>query len=198
MNALFGQCMRKFALVFMDDILIFSKTLQDHIDYLRTIFQILSDNQLYVKFNKYTFAQQQLSYLGHIISNQGVSTDPGKTAAMLNSHVPQNFTKLRGLLGLTGYYRKFVQHYGTLARPLTNLLHHKKFVWTPDAQQAFDQLKLAMSSTPVLTFPDFSKEIVVETDACDTGIGAVLSQEGHPIAYFSKGLSAFNQKLSTY
>jgi hypothetical protein len=192
MNELFVQCMTKFVLVFMDDILIFSKTLQDHIDHLRTVFQILFDNQLYVKFNKCTFAQQQLSYLGHIISNQRVSTDPGKIVAMLNWPVPQNFTELRGFLGLIGYYRKFVQHYGTLARPLTNLLHHKKFVWIPNAQQAFDQLKLAMSSTPVLTFPDFSKEFVVETDACDTGIGAVLSQEGHPIAYFSKGLSASN------
>jgi hypothetical protein len=112
--------------------------------------------------------------------------------------LPHNFTELRGLLGLTGYYRKFVQHYGTLARTLTNLLHQKSFTWTEAAQEAFDKLKQAMVSTPVLAFPDFTKEFIVETDACDTGIGAVLSQDGHPIAYFSKGLSIVNQTLSTY
>jgi hypothetical protein len=117
---------------------------------------------------------------------------------MLDWPIPQNFTKLRGFLGLPGYYRKFVQYYGSIARPLTNLLHHKKFTWDSSAQTTFDQLKTAMTTTPVLAFPDFSKEFVVETDACEIGIGAVLSQEGHHIAYFSKGLSASNQKLTTY
>lgn len=127
-----------------------------------------------------------------------MSTDPAKTEAMLRWHVPTDFTELRVFLGLTEYYRKFVQHYGTLARPLTNLLHNKSFSWSQQAQEAFDQLKVAMTSTPVLAFPDFSKEFIVETDACDTGIGAVLTQDGHPIAYFSKDLSIANQKLSMY
>jgi hypothetical protein len=127
-----------------------------------------------------------------------VSTDPSKTDAMTKWHVATNFTELTGFFGLTGYYRKFVEHYGALARPLTNLLHQKVFKWTEAAQEAFDRLKQAMVSTPVLAFPDFSKEFIVETDACDTGIGAVLTQEGHPIAYFSKGLSIANQRLSTY
>jgi hypothetical protein len=104
----------------------------------------------------------------------------------------------RGFIGLTGYYRKFVEHYRALARPLTNLLHQKSFKWTEAAQEAFDRLKQAMVSTTVLAFTYFSKEFIVETDACDIGIGAVLTQEGHPIAYFSKGLSISNQRLSTY
>jgi hypothetical protein len=127
-----------------------------------------------------------------------VSTDPSKTDAMTKWHVATNFTELTGFFGLTGYYRKFVEHYGALARPLTNLLHQKVFKWTEATQEAFDRLKQAMVSTPVLAFPDFSKEFIVETNACDTGIGAVLTQEGHPIAYFSKGLSIANQRLSTY
>jgi hypothetical protein len=94
---------------------------------------------------------------------------------------------------LTGYYRKFVRHYGTLTRPLTNLLHHKAFSWSTAAQEAFEQLKIAMSTTPILIFPDFVKEFVVGIDACDTGIWDVHTQEGHPIAYFSKGLSISNQ-----
>jgi hypothetical protein len=179
----------------MDDIMVFSKYLEDH---LRIVFQILLDNKLFLKFKKCTFAQQQISYLGHIISARGVSTDLGKTEAMQQWLVPENFTELRGFLRLTGYYRKFVQGYGMMARPLTNLLHHKTFSWPESAQLAFDQLKKAMTTTHVLAFPDFSKEFVVETDACDTGIGAVLSQEGHHLAYFSKGLSVNNQKLSTY
>jgi hypothetical protein len=127
-----------------------------------------------------------------------VATNPLKTKAMKQWPLPQNFIELRGFLCLTGYYRKFVECYGILARPLTNMLHHKKFSWIDDARQAFDSLKIAITTTPVLTFPDFSKEFTVETDACDSGIGVVLSQDGHPIAYFSKGLSVANQRLSTY
>jgi hypothetical protein len=91
-----------------------------------------------------------------------------------------------------------VKNYGIIARPLTNLLHHKSFAWSDIAQSAFDQLKWAISTTPMLVFPDFSKEFVVETDACDTGIEVILSHDDHLTAFFSKGLSVSNQKLSTY
>jgi hypothetical protein len=198
MNVIFGDYVRKFILICMNDILVFSKTLEQHIEHLRLVFQTLLEHKLYLKFSKCTFAQQSISYLGHIISNQDVSTHPEKTEAVLKWHVPQNFTELRGFLGLTGYYRKFVKNYGILAKPLTNILHNKSFKWTEQAQQAFDKLKAAMTSTPVLAFPDFTKTFIMETDACDTGIGVVLSQDNHPIAYFSKGLSLANQNLSTY
>jgi hypothetical protein len=187
MNALFGDYMRKFVLIFMDDILIFSKSLEEQMNHLRLVFQVLLQNKLFIKFSRCVFAQQQISYLGHKISKDGVSTDHTKTKAVLKWTVPQSFTELRCFLGLTRYYRKFVKNYGIIARPLTNLLHHKSFVWSDAAQSAFDQLKQAMTSTPVLAFPDFSKEFVVETDACDIGIGAVLSQDDHPITFFSKG-----------
>jgi hypothetical protein len=156
------------------------------------------DNKLFLKFKKCTFAQQHISYLGHIISAQGVSTDLAKTEAMMQWHVPQNFTELKGFLWLTGYYRKFVQGYGIMTRPLTNLLLHKTFSWPESTQHAFNNLKKSMTTTIVLAFPNFSKEFVVEADACEIGIGAVLSQECHPLAYFSKGLSVNNKKLSTY
>jgi hypothetical protein len=114
MNALFGDYMRKFVLIFMYGMLVFSKTLDQHVKHLRMVFQTLLENKLFIKFSKCTFAQQKISYLGHIISNHGVSTDPEKTDAMLNWPIPQNFTELRGFLGLTGYYRKFVKHYVTV------------------------------------------------------------------------------------
>jgi hypothetical protein len=113
--------MRKFVLIFMDDILAFSKSMAGHIDHLRITFQILLDNKLFLKFKKCTFAQQQITYLGHVISTQGVATDPEKTEAMIKWSVPQNFTELRGFLGLTGYYRKFVKHYGsTIDQPIAS------------------------------------------------------------------------------
>jgi hypothetical protein len=111
----------------MDDISVFSKSFEEHLPHLKIVFQVLLDNKLFLKLKKYTFARQQISYLGHVISDQGVSTDPEKTKAMLKWPIPQNFTELRGFLGLTGYYKKFVAHYGTLARQFTSMLHHKTF-----------------------------------------------------------------------
>jgi hypothetical protein len=106
---------------------------------------------------------------------------------------------LRGFLGLTGYYRKFIQHYGILARPLTQLLKKGTiFLWGPDQEQAFRILKQALAQAPVLALPDFSQQFVLETDACNTGIGAVLMQHGHPVAYLSQALCARSQTLSTY
>jgi hypothetical protein len=192
MNAIFAAHMRRFVLIFMDGILVFSKSMEDHIAHLKIVFQALLEHKLFIKFSKCTFAQQQISYLGHIISSKGVSTDPTRTSTTLNWHVPQNFIELKGFLGLIGYYRKFVHHYGSIARPLSNLLHHKSSSWNSAAQESFEKLKEAMITTLVLAYPNFSKEFIIETDACDIGIGAVLSQDGHPIAYFSKGLSLAN------
>lgn len=198
MNSLFASCIRKYVLVFMDDILVYSKDLHSHIKHLDTVLGILRHNQLFAKLSKCSFAQQQLEYLGHIISVQGVATDPEKTAAMANWPQPTTVTELRGFLGLTGYYRKFVKNYGLIAKPLTNLLKKQSFQWSPAANVAFQELKQAMITTPVLTLPDFSKQFCIETDACANGIGAVLSQQGHPVAFYSKALGPTNQKLSIY
>ena len=128
-----------------------------------------------------------------------MATDPDKTQVMRQWPIPTNLTELRGFLGLTGYYRKFVQNYGILAKPLTMLLQkNAKFVWTDQAHQTFLALKQDMVTTPVLISPDFSKSFTIETDACSTGIGAVLSQEGHPVVFYSKALGVNNQKLSIY
>lgn len=198
MNLVLNPCLRKSVLVFMDDILVYSASLTEHVAHLAEVFQLLQENKLYVKSSKCSFACVSLEYLGHIISADGVATDPKKTEAMLKWPQPTTITELRGFLGLTGYYRKFVRNYAIIARPLTNLLKKKGFVWSEVATTAFLALKEAMVSTPVLQLPDFQKQFVIETDACDLGIGAVLMQDHHPLAFLSKPLSTAHQQLSIY
>jgi hypothetical protein len=124
-NVVFYQHMRKFVLIFMDDILVYSPDLETHIDHIHQVFQVLQTHQLYAKRSKCSFAIKQIEYLGHIISNKGVSTDLTKTEAMVKWPTPNSHTDLRGFLGLTSYYRKFERKYGMLAKPLTSLLQHK-------------------------------------------------------------------------
>nr|MDZ8005255.1 RNase H-like domain-containing protein [Nostoc sp. DedSLP05] len=188
----------KFVLVFFDDILIYSKSWDEHILHLDLILKVLNDNRLYAKRSKCDFGRTEVEYLGHIISMNGVKVDPRKIEDMKNWPKPKTLKKLRGFLGLTGYYRKFVCNYGRIAAPLTTLLKKNSFHWTPVADKAFEHLKQAMCTTPVLAMPDFTKSFIIETDACDTGIGAVLMQEGRPLAFLSKALSGRNLGRSTY
>lgn len=198
MNEVFKPFLRQFVLVFFDDILIYSKDLTTHLQHLELVLQVMRKNQLLAKASKCSFAVPQVEYLGHIITANGVATDPAKIKAMKEWPIPHNIKQLRGFLGLTGYYRRFVQGYAMVSQPLTNLLKKNSFKWSTQAQLAFEHLKEAMISAPVLRLPNFDKEFVVETDASGTGIGAVLQQEGHPIAYLSKSLSLRHQALSTY
>lgn len=124
-----------------------------------------------------------------MISKDGVSTDPTKVQVVKDWPIPTNVKQVRGFLGLTGYYRKFIKNYGIISRSLTDLLKKNiVFVWTPTNQEAFQQLQTALITAPVLALPDFNKPFTVETDASNVSIGAVLMQQGHPIAYLSKAL----------
>ncbi|GKD35106.1 putative mitochondrial protein [Tanacetum coccineum] len=136
-------------------------------------------NSLFAKKNKRVFVVDQVKYLGHVISAKGVSIDPSKIEAMKNWPVPRNIKELRGFLGLTGYYRRFIKGFATISQPLSNLLKNNVFHWSTDAQISFENLKEAMIQTPVLALPDFEVEFMVETDASGIGLGAVLQQGGH-------------------
>lgn len=198
MNEVFSQYLRKFVLVFFDDILVYSKNEIDHEEHLRAIFDVLRSNKLFVKRSKCEFNSRQVDYLGHIISEKGVSADYTKIKAMIEWPQPANIKALRGFLGLTGYYRRFVKNYGIISKPLTQLLKKGAFCWNSEANKAFNQLKTAMSETPVLALPNFEKTFIIETDACKNGVGAVMMQDGRPIAYMSKALSPKHLGLSTY
>jgi hypothetical protein len=198
MNSVFAPFLHKFVIVFLDDILVYSDSWSAHLDHLRQVLSTLQQAQLFAKLSKCQFGKTSIHYLGHIISDTGVSTDPNKTEVMRRWHVPINQTELWGFLGLTGYYRKFVRNYGIISKPLTQLLSQKGFEWNDQAAAAFQLLKEAMVHTPVLALPDFAQPFVIETDACDTGVGGVLIQQGHPIAYMTKALGVMNRKLSVY
>lgn len=199
MNLLFAHMLRKGVLIFMDDILIYSPTLEEHEKLLTQVFQILMENQLYIKQSKCFFAQTKLEYLGHVISAEGVATDPSKIHAIQAWPPPTTAKQLRAFLGLAGYYRKFIANYGTISRPLTELLKKNvQFVWSSVASSAFVALQNALIQAPVLALPNFKLPFDLHTDASGLGIGAVLSQQGHPVAYLSKALSLRAQALSTY
>ena len=178
--------------------MIYSLTLESHKEHWQSALGDLADNQLVCKRTKCAFAQTSVEYLGHVISDKGVSMDKSKIECILSWPVPKSVKELRGFLGLTGYYRRFVKDYGVISKPLTLLLKKDGFAWGPRAQIAFEDLKEAMTTAPVLSLPNFEFPFVIETDACGVGIGAVLMQQGHPIAFLSKALATQNLGMSVY
>jgi len=197
-NHVFKDYLRRFVLVFFDDILIYSPTWESHVDHLHRVFQTMRDNSLYAKLSKCCFGIPKVEYLGHYISGKGVETDPKKLEVIQQWPQPCTQRELRGFLGLTGYYRRFIQGYAQICRPLTELLKKDGFVWSEAATAAFQALKEAMSTTPVLALPNFDQQFEVEINAYNTGIGAVLQQNRNPIAFISRQLGPKWAKLSVY
>ena len=198
MNEVFRPFLRKFVLVFFDDILIYSTTEKEHETHLAMVLQTLEEHQLYVNLKKCEIGLPEVAYLGHKVSSKGVAADKEKIKAMVEWAAPRNLRELRGFLGLTGYYRKFVAQYAQIAQPLTAQLKKECFGWSEEAQRAFEALKRAMTRTPVLALPNFSLPFILETDASGFGVGAVLMQAQHPIAYYSKLLGPRAQAKSVY
>ncbi|KAL0433094.1 UNVERIFIED_CONTAM: Retrovirus-related Pol polyprotein from transposon [Sesamum latifolium] len=182
MNNLLQPFLRQFFLVFFDDILIYSPTWSDH---LRLVLHLLLSNQFFAKLSKCQFGVQFVEYLGHVVSGRGVAPDPSKVQAIHDCPVPCSLTELRSFLGLTGFYRRFVRHYSTIAAPLTDLLKATVFSWSVATMSAFNSLKSAMTSLSVLTLPNFALPFDLTTDASTIAVGAVLSQQGHPITFYS-------------
>ncbi|WVZ55066.1 hypothetical protein U9M48_005779 [Paspalum notatum var. saurae] len=199
MNSVFMDCLDKFVVVFIDDILVYSKDKGEHADHLRHVLQKLRDNQLYAKFSKCEFWIDEVPFLGHVISKGGVAVDPRKVQDVLNWKVPTTATKIRSFLGLAGYYRRFIEGFSKIAKPMTTLLgKNVKFEWTKGCQAAFEELKKRLTTAPVLTFPDLHKTFSVYCDASRLGLGCVLMQEGKVIAYASRQLKDSEKNYPTH
>ena len=175
--------------MFINDILVYSKTKEEHEEHLRIALQLLRENQLYAKLNKCEFWLDQVPFLGHIISSEGLSVDPSKIEAVVNWARPKKVTEIRSFLGLAGYYRRFVQGFSSIASPLTKLTRkNAPYVWTDQCEESFQELKKRLTTAPALTLPSESGGFTIFTDASNVGLGCVLMQEGNVIAYGSRQL----------
>jgi len=198
MNHIFQPFLRKFILVFFDDILIYSPDMETHLTHLQKTLELLRKYQLFAKMTKCRFGCVEVEYLGHVVSARGVCADPGKIQAMVDWPHPTTIKALRGFLGLTGYYKKFIRGYGAIAAPLTAMLKKNSFSWSEPAQEAFVALKTAVTQAPVLALPNFSQPFLIECDASGVGIGVVLMQGKRPITFLSKALMGKALHMSTY
>jgi hypothetical protein len=203
MNDVFRPLLDRCVVVFLDDILVFSKTHEEHEQHLRQVFDLLRKNKLYAKLSKCQFGSSEIEFLGHVIGADGIKPMQDKVTAIENWTAPTNVSEVRSFLGLTGYYRRFVRGYAAIALPLNQLTKNSvPFCWTNEAQTAFDALKKAVSTAPVLAMPNVDLPFLVTTDASNFAIGAVLSQEKgdgeHPVAFMSKTLSETEKKYGAY
>jgi hypothetical protein len=189
MNHIFKDQLRKSVLVFFDDIFVYNKTWQEHLRHLDAVLSIMEAQSLYTKESKCEFGMTKILYLGHIISAQGVQVHQEKIKAILDWPTLRNVTELRSFFGLCNYYRWFVRVFSQLGAPLTDLTRQGVFIWTDESQKAFDHMKEVMGTCPVLALPYFTLSFVLECDASNEGIDAVLMQGGLPIVFESKKLS---------
>ena len=207
MKRCMGELNLRDCLIYLDDVIIFSSTFEEHLERLDAVFSRLKQHSLKLKPSKCEFLRSEVTYLGHVVSEVGIRTDPEKTKPVKNWPVPKNVKEVRAYLGFTGYYRRFIKDYAKIARPLNDLLvghctskktktkkktKQTPFIWTEKQQVAFDNVKEKLMRPPVLAYADYSKPFKLHTDASCTGLGEVLyqNQEGmdRVVAYASRSL----------
>ncbi|KAL0540386.1 hypothetical protein IC582_024623 [Cucumis melo] len=199
MNRVFKDFLDSFVIVFIDDILIYSKTEAEHEEHLHQVLETLRANKLYAKFSKCEFWLRKVTFLGHVVSSEGVSVDPTKIEAVTNWPRPSTVSEIRSFLGLAGYYRRFVEDFSRIASPLTQLTRKgTPFVWSPACESSFQELKQKLVTAPVLTVPDGSGNFVIYSDASKKGLGCVLMQQGKVVAYASRQLKIHEQNYPTH
>jgi hypothetical protein len=175
MNKVFMEEPDKFVVVFIDDILIYFKSVEEHEQHLRVVLGKLRAHKLYAKFSKCEFWLEKISFLGHILTAEGVAVDPGKVETVSNWQQPTNVGEIRSFLSLAGYYRRFIEGFFKIARPMKELLKKKKkFNWIESCERSLQELKRRLTTAPMLTLPDIQRDFVVYCDASRQGLGYVL------------------------
>ncbi|KAK1611876.1 hypothetical protein QYE76_035549 [Lolium multiflorum] len=199
MNKIFMNFLDKFVVVFIDDILVYSKSEEEHEQHLEIVLETLRQHKLYAKFSKCEFWLEEVGFLGHILSAGGIAVDPAKIKTVMEWQAPTTQTEVRAFLGLAGYYRRFVEGFSSIARPMTQLLKKdRKFEWTDKCEESFQQLKSRLTTAPILIMPDIAKPFDVYCDASKTGLGCVLMQEGKVVSYLSRQLKQHEQNYPTH
>ncbi|MFN7692899.1 MAG: reverse transcriptase family protein, partial [Burkholderiales bacterium] len=203
-----------FCMVYLDDIIIFSKSPQEHARHLRAVLSLLREQKMYVKMTKCTFNKAELNFLGHVVTRHGIKADPAKVSTVTQWPIPTDVSQVRSFLGLANYFRRYIQGYASIAAPLHDLTKEPvpplkpdkrakgntasvPWQWSARHDIAFARLKKALTDAPVLALPDFSKPFEVIADASLLGVGAVLMQEGRPVAYYSRKLTPAERNYST-
>ena len=203
MNKVFADKLDKFIAVYLDDILIFSQSLEEHWEHLRWALARLREAKLYGRLHKCEFLKDQVEYLGFEVGPRGIQASPGKVRAIIEWPRPQSVHDIRSFLGLASYYRGFVRGFSEMARPLTQLTKiGVEWKWSEAQHRAFNRLKLALTTAPVLKLPDFDRQFVVTTDASDAAVGAILEQDFgnglQPVAFASRKLNDAEMRYSAY
>lgn len=203
MYSIFKNYLDKFVIIYLDDILVYSKDLDSHIGHVKIVLNLLKENQLSAKPSKCTFHTRSVKFLGYILSDQGISMDPGKVQAIVDFPEPKTLTQLRSFLGLANFYRGFIPGFSEKVKHLTNLTKKGNFKWSPDASNAMSTLKQSLIKDVMLQYPDQTKQFQLDTDASDHTIGAVLSQRDsngllRPVAFYSRKLSDAEQNYSVF
>ena len=199
MNHVLRAFIGKFVVVYFDDILVYSKNLDEHVQHLHCVFNVLRKEKLYANLKKCTFCTNEVTFLGYIVNEKGIHVDQEKVKVIRDWPTPTSVSDVRSFHGLASFYRRFIKDFSTIAAPLTECIKKNVgFKWGKEQNEAFSLLKDKLSSAPLLSLPNFTKPFEIECDASGIGIGGVLMQEGKPIAYFSEKLSGASLNYPTY
>ncbi|GKC24770.1 putative reverse transcriptase domain-containing protein [Tanacetum coccineum] len=199
MNRVCKPYLGRFVIVFIDDILAYSKSKEEHEVHLKLVLELLRKEKLYAKFSKCEFWLQEVHFLGHVVNQSGIHVDPSKIEAVKNWKAPTTPSEVRSFLGLAGYYRRFIANFSKIAKPLTSLTQkNQKYEWGEKEEEAFQTLKNNLCDAPILSLPDGIEDFVVYCDASNQGLGCVLMQRGKVITYASRQLKIHEKNYTTH